>query len=160
MNSNNTNPVVSSGMLIRKPVAEVFEAMVNPDITSKFWFTHGSGRVEAGKTLEWEWGQFAIKDTVDILEVIPDKLISLNWALGDLKTTVDITFEPKSPSTTYVKVIEKDFWNPDPARDKSLIPKIELMLGQTGGWAFVLASMKAWLEHKLNLNLIADHYPQ
>ncbi len=30
-------------MLIRKPVAEVFEAFVNPDITSKFWFTKGSG---------------------------------------------------------------------------------------------------------------------
>ena len=50
---NNTYPVVSAGMLIRKPIAEVFEAMVNPDITSKFWFTRGSGRVEAGKTIEW-----------------------------------------------------------------------------------------------------------
>ena len=28
-------------MLIRKPVAEVFEAFINPDITSKFWFTKG-----------------------------------------------------------------------------------------------------------------------
>jgi len=30
-------------MLIRKPVAEVFEAFINPEITSKFWFTRGSG---------------------------------------------------------------------------------------------------------------------
>ena len=33
-------------MLIRKPVAEVFEAFVDPDITAKFWFTKGSGRLE------------------------------------------------------------------------------------------------------------------
>jgi uncharacterized protein YndB with AHSA1/START domain len=32
-------------MLIRKPVAEVFEAFINPEITSKFWFTSGSGRL-------------------------------------------------------------------------------------------------------------------
>ena len=29
-------PVTSTGMLIRKPVAEVFEAFVNPNIISKF----------------------------------------------------------------------------------------------------------------------------
>jgi uncharacterized protein YndB with AHSA1/START domain len=42
-------------MLIRKPVAEVFEAFVNPDITTKFWFTKSSGRLEAGKQVQWEW---------------------------------------------------------------------------------------------------------
>jgi uncharacterized protein YndB with AHSA1/START domain len=42
-------------MLIRKPVAEVFEAFVNPDITMKFWFTKSSGRLEAGKQVQWEW---------------------------------------------------------------------------------------------------------
>ena len=41
--------IAKAEMLIRKPVAEVFEAFVNPDITSKFWFTKGSGRLEAGK---------------------------------------------------------------------------------------------------------------
>ena len=35
-------------MLIRKPVAEVFEAFVDPAITSRFWFTRGSGRLEPG----------------------------------------------------------------------------------------------------------------
>lgn len=30
-------PAAKAAMLIRKPVQEVFEAMVNPDITSQFW---------------------------------------------------------------------------------------------------------------------------
>ena len=47
-------PVTSTGMLIRKPVAEVFEAFINPNITTKFWFTKGSGRLEAGKQVQWE----------------------------------------------------------------------------------------------------------
>jgi uncharacterized protein YndB with AHSA1/START domain len=36
-------------MLIRRPVAEVFDAFVDPKITSKFWFTKGSGKLEPGK---------------------------------------------------------------------------------------------------------------
>jgi len=34
-------------MLIRKPVAKVFEAFVNPDITTKVWFAKSSGRTGA-----------------------------------------------------------------------------------------------------------------
>ncbi|MCC5905061.1 MAG: SRPBCC family protein [Balneolaceae bacterium] len=152
--------IVKAGMLIRKPVNEVFEAMVNPEITSKFWFTRSSGRVEAGKSIEWEWGQFGLKDTVNILEVKPNKLITLNWRLEDLTTTVEIHFEPKSDTATFVKVFEKGFLNTPPAEDKNLEKKINLMLGQNGGWNLVLANMKAWLEYKIDLNLIADHSPQ
>lgn len=42
-------PIAKAEMLIRKPVAEVFEAFVNPAVTAKFWFSKGSGRLEVGK---------------------------------------------------------------------------------------------------------------
>jgi uncharacterized protein YndB with AHSA1/START domain len=158
--SDKNHPIVKAQMLIRKPVTDVFEALVNPEITSKFWFTRGSGSVEAGKTIEWEWGQFGVKDTVDIIDVKENELISLNWRLGDLTTTVEIHFEPKSDSTTFVRVIEKGFWDTSPAEDEKLEEKINLMLGQNGGWNLVLSNMKAWLEHELDLNLIADYHPQ
>lgn len=160
MNKKNDYPIVEAQMLIRKPVEDVFEAMVNPDITSKFWFTKGSGRVEPGKTLEWEWGQFGVKDTVDILEVKSNEYISLNWSIGELTTTVEMFFEQHSDQSTLVKVRERGFWKTNPADDKQLEEKIDLMLGQNGGWNLVLSSMKAWLEHGLDLNLIADHHPQ
>ena len=38
--------VAKTGMLIRKPVGEVFEAIVNPDMITKFWFTKSSGRLK------------------------------------------------------------------------------------------------------------------
>ena len=41
-------PVAKAEMLIRRPVAEVFEAFINPTITTKFWFTRSSGRLEPG----------------------------------------------------------------------------------------------------------------
>ena len=42
-------PVAKAELLIRKPVEEVFEAFINPKVITKFWFTKGSGRMEAGK---------------------------------------------------------------------------------------------------------------
>lgn len=155
MNTDN-QPVVKASMLIRKPIEEVFEALVNPDITSNFWFTKSSGRVEAGKTIEWEWGQFDAKDTVDILEVKKDDFISFQWKVGELKTTIDITFSPKTDGT-FVTVTEKGFWKEHPKDEPELVERIGQMLGQNGGWNLVLCAMKAWLEHDLDLNLIADH---
>jgi uncharacterized protein YndB with AHSA1/START domain len=42
-------------MLIRKPIAAVFEAFIDPEITKNFWFTRGSGKLEVGKTVSREW---------------------------------------------------------------------------------------------------------
>ena len=41
--------VAKAEMLIRKPVTHVFEAFVDPMITSKFWFSRGSAKLEVGK---------------------------------------------------------------------------------------------------------------
>ncbi|MFS8085380.1 MAG: polyketide cyclase, partial [Acidobacteriota bacterium] len=46
-------PIAKAEMLIRKPVAEVFEAFINPEVTNRFWFTKSSGRLEAGKQITW-----------------------------------------------------------------------------------------------------------
>ena len=42
-------PIAKAAMLIRKSVAEVFEAFVDPEITRRFWFTKSTGRLETGK---------------------------------------------------------------------------------------------------------------
>ncbi|MOA24608.1 hypothetical protein D3C78_1452950 [compost metagenome] len=52
--STTNNPFFAKAeMLVRKPIAEVFEAFVNPEITSLFWFTKSSGRLEEGKEVTW-----------------------------------------------------------------------------------------------------------
>lgn len=134
-------------MLIRKPASEVFEALVNPEITSKFWFTKGSARLEAGKTVEWEWEQFGIRGTVSVHQIEKDRFISFQWP-----TTVEITFEPKSAEATFVRVIEKGF-------DENDEKLIENIVGQTEGWALVLSALKAYLEHDIILKVVSDHKP-
>jgi uncharacterized protein YndB with AHSA1/START domain len=60
------DPIAKCGMLIRKPVDQVFEAFVDPAITSRFWFTRGSGRLEAGRRVRWDWEMYGVHDEVDV----------------------------------------------------------------------------------------------
>lgn len=52
---NNKIQTVEAQMLIRKPVSTVFQAFLDPTITTNFWFTKSSGKLEVGKTVTWEW---------------------------------------------------------------------------------------------------------
>ena len=49
----NSNATVETQMLIRKPVATVFQAFIDPEITTQFWFTRSTGKLEEGKTVTW-----------------------------------------------------------------------------------------------------------
>jgi uncharacterized protein YndB with AHSA1/START domain len=48
MASKQKMPVGETGMLIRKPIDQTFEAFTNPEITAKFWFTKSTGRGKPG----------------------------------------------------------------------------------------------------------------
>jgi uncharacterized protein YndB with AHSA1/START domain len=74
-----SSPVAKTGMLIRKPVEQVFEAIVNPDITTKFWFSKGSGRLETGKTVTWEWESHDISNEVTPKVVEPNRRDRMAW---------------------------------------------------------------------------------
>ena len=41
-------PVAKAQMLVRRPVAEVYAAFVDPAVTAHFWFTRASGPLRAG----------------------------------------------------------------------------------------------------------------
>jgi len=85
-------PVAKTGMLIRRPVAEVFEAFVNPGITTKFWFTKSSGRLDAGKQGQWDWEMYDISVPVTVRSIDPNKRILIEWAGRGSPTTVEWIF--------------------------------------------------------------------
>jgi uncharacterized protein YndB with AHSA1/START domain len=74
-----TAPVAKTGMLNRRPIAEGLEAFINPGITTKFWFTKSSGRLEAGKRVQWEWEMYGISIPVTVKAVEPNKRIVIEW---------------------------------------------------------------------------------
>jgi len=145
-------PVAKAQMLIRKPVAQVFEAVVDPALTSRFWFSKGSGRLEAGKQVRWDWEMYGFSANVDVKEVEENQRILMDWGGPDDPTSVEWTFEPRGEDRTFLAVKNWGFTG-DP--DKV----IAAALDSTGGFSFVLAGLKAFLEHGIELNIVADHSP-
>ena len=72
-------PSAKAEMLIRRPVAEVFEAFVNPAVTTKFWFTKSSGRLEAGKQIRWAWETYNASAQVSVKAVEQNRRILIEW---------------------------------------------------------------------------------
>ena len=146
-------PVARTGMLIRKPVAEVFEAFINPDITTKFWFTKSSGRLEAGKQVRWDWEMYGISIPVTVKTVEPNKRILIEWPGHGSPTTVEWVFTPCEDGTTFVSITNAGFTGDGDELVKQATDSAQ-------GFSLVLAGLKALLEHRLRLNLVADRYPK
>jgi uncharacterized protein YndB with AHSA1/START domain len=146
-------PVMKTGMLIRKPVAEVFEAFVNPEITTQFWFTKGSGRLEAGKQLQWEWEMYGISVPVTAKAIDPGKRIVIEWPGYSGATTVEWVFSPQKDGTTFVDITESGF-----SGDGDQL--VKHVTDSTQGFSLLLAGAKALLEHGIRLNLVADRFPK
>src|SRR5262245_20347888 len=87
-------PGMRTGMLIRRPVADVFEAFVDPDVTRKFWFTRGSARLEPGKRVQWDWEMYGISVPVTVKAIEPDERILIEWPGRGGPTTVEWTVSP------------------------------------------------------------------
>ena len=147
-------PVANAAMLIRKPVAEVFEAFVNPAVTTKFWFTKGSGRLEAGKQVTWEWKMYNVSVQVNVKAIEENARILTEWSSqGHPATSVEWVFTAFPDGTTFVSVTNKGFQGDDDE-------VVQQALDSTGGFTLVLAGAKAFLEHKLQLNLVRDRFPE
>jgi uncharacterized protein YndB with AHSA1/START domain len=146
-------PVVKAEMLIRRPVADVFEAFIDPAITSRFWFTKGSGRLDSGKPIRWDWEMFGVSAEIIVKAIEANKRILVEWSSprGN-PTSVEWLFSPRADDTTFVTITESGF-----SGDGDEV--VQKALDSQGGFTFLLSGLKAYLEHDIELNLSADHAP-
>ncbi|MCF3996648.1 SRPBCC domain-containing protein, partial [Pseudomonas aeruginosa] len=75
--------VAKAEMLIRRPIAEVFEAFVDPAITARFWFSRGDARLEAGKRLRWHWDMYGVSQEIEVKDLQTNRRILIEWPNGD-----------------------------------------------------------------------------
>src|SRR5829696_5408244 len=136
---------------IAKPVAEVFEAIVNPAQLSRYFTTGGAkGRLETGATVSWDFHDFPGAFPVWVVEVEPERRIVLRWEANDgapsdgdaavtasagYKTTVTMTFEPREDGWTLVSIAEEG-WRETEAGLKA-------SYGNCQGWKHMLCALKA-----------------
>jgi uncharacterized protein YndB with AHSA1/START domain len=147
-----STPVAKAEMLIRKPVAEVFNAFVDPDITTKFWFTKSSGRLEPGKTVQWTWEMYGVSSEATVKAFEPQKRIILEWSGNSSSTTVEWTFTPRESRSTFVSITHSGFAG-------SADDMVKAVVDSTEGFTLVLSGLKALLEHGIRLNLVPDRHP-
>lgn len=146
-------PIMKTGMLIRKPVADVFEAFINPDITTTFWFTKSSGRLEVGRQVQWEWEMYGISVPVTATAIEPNTRIVIEWPGYKSPTTVEWTFASQPDGTTFVRITETGFTG-----DGDEL--VQQVTDSTQGFSLVLAGLKGLLEQNVRLNLVADRFPE
>lgn len=144
---------------IARPVHEVFEAVADPAQLSNYFTTGGAqGRLETGATVTWDFHDYPGAFPVQVIEVVPDQRIVLQWEAGDgeapnveggdmqnagYQTTVTMTFKGLDDGRTLVEIAEEGWRQTQGALDASY--------GNCQGWTGMLLALKVWVEHGINL---------
>jgi uncharacterized protein YndB with AHSA1/START domain len=147
-----TSNFAKAEMLIRKPVEEVFEAFINPEITTQFWFTKSSGRLDQNEQVEWTWEMYNVSIPVSIKSIERNANLVIDWGNQGETTSVEWTFKSQGKTETFVSIVNSGFKG-------SADEIIAQVRDSTEGFAFVLAGLKALLEHNIRLNLVGDRFP-
>jgi uncharacterized protein YndB with AHSA1/START domain len=149
-----TAPTVDVGMLIRRAPEEVFEALADPSVTTRFWYTKSTGRMTEGAELTWTWEMYGVSARVWVEEVRPGRLIRFRWDGYDPAhpTTVRFEFTSYQGGTTYLRITETGFTG-----DAETL--VSRALDSTAGFTFLLSSLKAALEHDITLRVTMDAHP-
>jgi len=141
---------IKTALQIQKPVHEVYEAIINPAKMTNYFISKGSGKMEEGKQIIWQFPEFDQDFPIRVQKIDLDAYISFYWKIDDLDLLVEITLTPINNIQTIVTVTEKSRENDDAG--------LNWLKGNTEGWANFLACLKAYLEYGINLRKGAFEY--
>ena len=131
---------------IRKPVAEVFDAVVDPAKLSRYFTTGGaSAPLVEGTTVTWDFADFPGAFPVHVRQVVPNRSLVLEWQAADGKydTRVEMSFEALDSESSKIQIAESGW--------KETQAGLEASYGNCYGWMHFLCYLKVWLEEGLNL---------
>ena len=141
-------PVARATMLIHRPVEEVFNAFIDPSVTTKFWFSRSSGPLKVGETITWYWDHYEVSGEVLVKAIEKNQRIQIEWP-----TPVEWQFTSQDDDKTFVSIVASGFTGSDDE-------KVEQALDSTEGFNLVISACKALLEHGIQLNLVTDKCPK
>jgi uncharacterized protein YndB with AHSA1/START domain len=133
---------------VARPVAQVYEAVADPDQLSKYFTTGGArGRLEPGADVTWDFADFPGEFPVTVVEADPPRKLVLRWegrSALESETTTTFEFEPIDGDSRTLVTITESAWQLTPDGAKNAF-------GNCEGWTGMLAALKAWVEHGINL---------
>jgi uncharacterized protein YndB with AHSA1/START domain len=127
---------------VLRPVTEVFAAIIDPARLSGFFISGASGPLKAGATIEWHFADVGITLPIDVARIEGNRAIVFDWGASGVTARVTIGLEERDDDT--LVTINEAAWPLDPTG-------VRRALGQTKGWTDFLCSMKAFLQHGVNL---------
>jgi uncharacterized protein YndB with AHSA1/START domain len=137
-------PVARAEMLVRSPVAEVFNAFVDPGTITKFWLESTTGPLVKGARVVWRFMVPGAKETVTVTALDDQQRIAFDWSNG---MGVTLTFGKKGDRATSIAVEVTGFHGGD-AEDQ--------VVTATEGFSIVLCDLKTLLESGRSANLVRD----
>jgi uncharacterized protein YndB with AHSA1/START domain len=133
---------------VSRPVAEVYEAVADPAQLSRYFTTGGArGRLEPGADVSWNFADFPGRFPVTVIEAdAPTRIVIERGGNESLADATRVTFEfaPFDEGTRTLVTITESAWRATDAGAKSAF-------GNCEGWTGMLAALKVWLEHGINL---------
>lgn len=135
---------------IARPIAEVYEAVADPAQLSHYFTTGGArGRLQPGEEVTWDFADFPGRFPVTVIEADAPRRIVVRWgarsAASDDDTTVTtFEFESIDDGARTLVTITEGSWLASGDGAKAAF-------GNCEGWTGMLAALKVWVEHGINL---------
>lgn len=146
-------PPVHATMGIRRPADEVFDALADPSTTKRFWIVDSTGPLGQGMTVTWTMNAAGAEAIVAVREFEPGTRLAFDWGDGDAMSRVHFQFHDTKDGHCLVDVTETGF---EGTGDELAAHAAD----STGGFTMVLCSLKALLEHDIELDAVTDRLLQ
>ena len=129
---------------IRRPVEQVFDAVIDSKKLTGYFIQASSGPLREGTTVKWSFAEAPEPLDVIVQSVRENEAIVFDWPTQrGYNTRVEMEFKALDSANTMVLIRESGWIADDPG--------IELSYGNAGGWMHMLCCLKAYLEYQINL---------
>ncbi len=141
---NQEGLAATASQLIRSPMAEVFDAFVDPTRITQFWLKSASAPLAEGARVTWQFMVPGASETVTVTEFRAPRRIAFNWAGG---LSVELDFQEHGVGATRVAATAKGFAGSNAAQQA---------VGTAEGFSIVLCDLKTLMETGRSANLVRD----
>ncbi len=127
---------------INKPVAEVFDAIINPKKLTGYFCEKSDAPLVEGQTVRWTWAKHEVD--VKVKQIIPNSKIVIEWPAATCGTSIaEMSFSTLEGGLTMIAITELGW--PENAEGLSASYK------NCQGWQHMLSCMRAYLLHGIDL---------
>lgn len=135
-------PKFSIQTRINKPIAEVFDAVINPKKITGYFCEQADAPLVEGQTVQWTWSKHVVK--VQVKQIILNSKIVIEWPSQSGGTTIaEMSFTTLDDGRTMVTISESGW----PLSEDGLKASYQNCMG----WQHMLSCLKAYLQHGIDL---------